>query len=689
MQDSPKGHKNRGQEKFCRDFSNSHEQDFKTEPPLPYPLGNTCEHSSEQYRHDVSLLTEFDIFLFKQGTHYTLYEKMGAHELVTPDGTKGVYFAVWAPNARAVSVVGDFNHWNMHTHPMACRWDDSGIWEIFIADINKWTLYKFHLINSRGEHKDKIDPFSFSFEIAPRTASITHWPEYDWNDSTWMQNRYKQTSLSAPWSIYELHLGSWKHRWNDNLSLSYRELAEELPSYCREMGFTAVEMLPIMEHPFYGSWGYQTLGYFAPTSRYGTPEDFMYLIDRLHQSGLAVILDWVPSHFPIDDFGLARYDGTALYEHEHPQKGYHPDWGSYIFNYGRNEVRSYLISSAVFWLERYHADGLRIDAVASMLYLDYSRKQGEWEPNNHGGRENLEAMSLLQDLNKEVYRRFPDVQTIAEESTSWPMVTRPVFLGGLGFGMKWNMGWMHDILNYLSLDPIYRSYHHNQLTFSIWYAFSENFVLAFSHDEVVHGKGSLINKISGDWWQRRATLRLLLGYMWTHPGKKLLFMGCEFGQGLEWNHNTALEWHLLERPEYRGLQEWVKDLNRALHSQPALYELDFNQEGFQWVDCGDWQQSIIAFLRRGHPASPCILSVCNFTPIPRTHYRVGVPCSGFWKEILNSDAATYGGSNIGNLGGQDTQMVSSQSQPFSLSLTLPPLSIVVFQYVSPETEKGE
>ncbi|MDR1730519.1 MAG: 1,4-alpha-glucan branching protein GlgB [Synergistaceae bacterium] len=637
-------------------------------------------NSGDGAQYNVSGLTDYDIFLFKQGTHYTLYEKMGAHRMVSPEGKEGVSFAVWAPNAKSVSVVGDFNEWNANTHPLKIRWDGSGIWEVFIPGLKKWDLYKFHLVNSRGEHKDKMDPFTAFFEVAPRTASILHWPEYDWGDGRWMADRKARTSLSAPWSVYELHLGSWKHHWDDGLSLSYRELAEELPRYCREMGFTAVEMLPVMEHPFYGSWGYQTLGYFAPSSRYGTPEDFMFLVDSLHQSEIAVILDWVPSHFPTDDFGLARYDGTALYEHEDPRRGYHPDWGSYIFNYGRNEVRSYLISSAIYWLDRYHADGLRIDAVASMLYLDYSRKAGEWMPNVHGGRENLEAIAFLRDMNKEIYGRFPDVQTIAEESTDWPMVTRPVFLGGLGFGMKWNMGWMHDVLAYMSHEPIHRSYHHNQLTFSIWYAFSENFMLPLSHDEVVHGKGSLINKMPGDWWQKRANLRLLLGYMWMHPGKKLLFMGGELAQGLEWNHNSALEWHLLEKPEFQAMQQWVKDLNAVLSRYPALYERDFSPEGFRWIDCSDWRQSVVAFLRQGEEKNDCILALCNFTPVPRYGYRLGVPLCGFWREILNSDSTVYGGSGIGNAGGMETISVPSHGFDQSLMLTLPPLSLVVFHF---------
>ena len=629
-------------------------------------------------RYDESIITDYDIFLFKQGTHYTFYQKMGAHKITAKDGAEGVFFAVWAPNAQGVSVVGDFNGWNGGSHPLAARWDGSGIWEGFVPGLVKWDLYKFRIHNVHGEYKDKMDPFSTFFEIAPRTSSIVHWPDYQWNDGGWMAERKKHTSLSAPWSVYELHIGSWKRRWDDGLSLSYRELAEDLPNYCREMGFTAVELLPVMEHPFYGSWGYQTLGYFAPSSRFGTPEDFMYLVDKLHQAGIAVILDWVPSHFPVDDFGLARYDGTALYEHESAQKGFHPDWGSYIFNYSRNEVRSYLISSAIYWLDYYHIDGFRIDAVASMLYLDYSRKDGEWEPNIYGGHENLDAIAFLRDMNKEIYGRFPDVQTIAEESTDWPMVTRPVFLGGLGFGMKWNMGWMHDMLFYMTREPVHRSYHHNQLTFSIWYAFSENFMLSISHDEVVHGKGSLMGKMPGDWWQRRANLRLLLGYMWMHPGKKLLYMGCEFGQGLEWNYNSALEWHLLGTPEFRGIQQWVKDLNAALRKFPPLYERDFSQDGFRWIDCTDWQQSVVAFWRRGNADGEYILVAANFTPVPRDHYRIGAPTGGFWTEVLNSDAEVYGGSGMGNAGGMEAEQIPCHWHDWSLPVVLPPLGIVVF-----------
>ena len=632
--------------------------------------------------HGISLLREKDLYFFREGNHTKLYEVMGSH-VMEVDGVRGTLFSVWAPNARSVSVIGDFNYWDPRSHPMAIRWDESGVWEGFVPGVGHDNLYKYHIVsNATGEALQKGDPFAFWWETPPRSASrVWDLDGFGWSDGTWMKSRADKSALKAPQSVYEMHIGSWRRVPEEmNRALSYHELSTALVDYLLDAGFTHVEFLPVMEHPFYGSWGYQTLGYFAPTSRYGTPEDFMYLVDKLHESGLTVVLDWVPSHFPTDDYGLARYDGTALYEHEKPSKGFHPDWGSYIFNYGRNEVRSYLISSAVYWLDLYHVDGLRIDAVASMLHLDYSRKPGEWEPNVHGGRENLEAISFLRDLNKEVYGRFPDVQTIAEESTDWPMVTRPVFIGGLGFGMKWDMGWMNDILTYMHYDPIHRGFHHNQLTFSIWYAFSENFMLPLSHDEVVHGKGSLINKMPGDWWQRRANLRLLLGYMWMHPGKKLLFMGCEFAQGLEWNHDTALEWHLLELPEFREMQRWVKDLNTALHRHPALYELDFSPKGFHWVDCSDWQQSVVAFLRIDSEKSEYILAVCNFTPLPRSPYRIGVPEKGFWREILNSDASEYGGSGIGNAGGMEADGIPCHGFSQSLQLRIPPLAVTVFHF---------
>lgn len=624
-----------------------------------------------------SLLTDHDIYLFKEGNHFRLYEKMGAH-VIEHEGVRGVYFAVWAPNAEAVSVIGDFNGWDKDKNPLYPRWDGSGIWEGFIPNLDKGTVYKYHIRSRFNDYEvDKADPFAFYSEIPPKTASVVWDLNYEWNDEEWIRNRHKYNSLDAPISIYEVHLGSWRRVITEgNRPLTYRELAEQLVDYVKDMGFTHVEFLPVMEHPFYGSWGYQVTGYFAPTSRYGTPQDFMYLIDRLHQAGIGVILDWVPSHFPGDEHGLVYFDGTDLYSHTDPKKGFHPHWHSYIFNYGRYEVRNFLISSALFWLDKYHIDGLRVDAVASMLYLDYGRGEGEWIPNEHGGRENLEAISFLKRLNEMVYKEYPDTQTIAEESTAWPMVTRPSYVGGLGFGMKWNMGWMHDTLDYFSKDPIFRKYHHNQLTFSIWYAFSENFLLPLSHDEVVHGKGSLIGKMPGDEWQRNANLRLLFGYMYGHPGKKLLFMGGEIGQWKEWNHEEGLEWFALQYPFHRGIKDWVRDLNHLYRNEPALYELDFSAEGFEWVDFHDWQQSIISFIRKGKDRDKSILIVCNFTPVPRQNYLVGVPEKGFWKELLNSDSEFYGGSGMGNNGGAVTTSIPWNGRPCSLSLTLPPLSVL-------------
>ncbi|MBI3015018.1 MAG: 1,4-alpha-glucan branching protein GlgB, partial [Candidatus Tectomicrobia bacterium] len=513
-----------------------------------------------------------------------------------------------------------------------------------------------------------------------RTASIVWDLQYDWADQEWMAGRHKRNALDAPVAIYEVHLGSWRRVLEDgNRSLSYRELALSLTEYVVEMGYTHVELLPVMEHPFFGSWGYQTAGYFAPDSRYGTPQDLMVLIDTLHQHGIGVILDWVPSHFPADEHGLVYFDGTCLYEHAYPQKGFHPDWKSYIFNHGRNEVRAFLISNALFWLDKYHADGLRVDAVASMLYLDYSRKEGEWMPNIYGGRENLEAISFLKRMNEAVYGAFPDVQTIAEESTAWPMVSRPVYVGGLGFGMKWNMGWMHDTLEYFCKDPVHRQYHHNRITFSILYAFSENFVLPLSHDEVVHGKGSLLGAMPGNDWQRFANLRLLYGFLYAHPGKKLMFMGGEFGQWSEWNHDAGLEWHLLQFPPHQGVKRWVKDLNIFYRSEPALYQVDFDNKGFEWIDCNDHTNSILSFLRRGQDPNNLLAIVCNFTPVPRHHCRVGVPLGGYWQEVLNSDASLYGGSGLGNLGGVSASPVSTHGRPYSLDVTVPPLAAVIFK----------
>jgi 1,4-alpha-glucan branching enzyme len=622
-------------------------------------------------------LTDHDVYLFREGTHTRLYEKLGSR--VSHDGKEtGTAFAVWAPNAEAVSVIGDFNGWDRARHRLVARGDGSGIWEGFVAGVGPGARYKYHVASRyRGYRADKGDPFAFAWEAPPQTASRVWDLGYDWGDGDWMAARRARNALTAPLSIYEMHLGSWRRR-DGSAFLTYRELAAELPAYLGDLGFTHVEFLPLTEHPFYGSWGYQTTGYFAPTARYGTPQDFMYLVDRLHHHGIGVILDWVPSHFPGDEHGLAYFDGTHLYEHADPRQGYHPDWSSYIFNYGRNEVRAVLASSARFWLDKYHADGLRVDAVASMLYLDYGRQGGEWVPNRFGGRENLEAIEFLRHVNEAVYRDFPGVQTIAEESTAWPMVSRPTYVGGLGFGLKWNMGWMHDTLAYMARDPIHRRHHQGEITFSIWYAFSENFVLPLSHDEVVYGKRSLLSKMPGDDWQRFANLRLLLGYMWTHPGKKLLFMGGEFGQWREWNHDQSLDWHLLDQAPHRQTQQWVRDLNALYRAEPALHASDCSAAGFEWIDTGDAAQSVLSYLRRADDGAT-ILVACNFTPIPRQNYRLGVPNGGFWRELLNSDATCYGGSGQGNLGGIEAAPVAAAGRNHSLNVTLPPLGVVVFR----------
>lgn len=625
----------------------------------------------------VSLFTDMDIYIFKEGRHFRLYDKLGAHPM-EHGGRRGTLFAVWAPNAEKVCVIGDFNDWNHEAQPLYPRLDESGIWEGFIPGAFPGQLYKYHIRSKINMYAtDRADPFARHSEMPPNTSSVIWDLDHRWHDGQWMEERGLRNALRAPQSIYEVHLGSWRRVPEEsNRSLTYREMAVSLPRYCREMGFTHVEFLPVMEHPFYGSWGYQTLGYFAPTSRFGPPQDFMFLVDRLHQEGIGVILDWVPSHFPGDGHGLAFFDGTHLFEHEDPRQGFHPDWNSYIFNYGRNEVRSFLASSALFWLDKYHVDGLRLDAVASMLYQDYSRREGEWIPNRHGGRENLEAIDFLRTLNEAVFANFPDTQTAAEESTAWPMVSRPTDAGGLGFGMKWNMGWMHDTLSYMSKDPVHRKHHHNQLTFSIWYSFFENFILPMSHDEVVYGKGSLLDKMPGDFWQKFANLRLLYGYMFGHPGKKLLFMGGEFGQWAEWNHDQSLQWHLAEHPAHHGLSRWVQDLNRLYRSEPALYELDFDQAGFSWVDCNDAEQSVISFLRQGAGTKDLILVAANFTPMPRENYRLGVPRGGFWREILNSDAMEYGGSGLGNIGGVEASPLPCHGHYSSVALTLPPLAVV-------------
>jgi 1,4-alpha-glucan branching enzyme len=624
------------------------------------------------------LFTDDDLYLFNQGRHFRLYEKMGAHPGIL-DGTKGVFFAVWAPDAEAVYVMGDFNYWKKEDIAM-CPVRSSGIWEVFVPHAEVGAHYKYHVMSRfHGYRADKADPFAFLAETPPMTASIVWDLTYQWKDQGWMSERGRRSQADSALAIYEVHLGSWM-RDGAGRPLSYLETAERLPRYVKEMGFTHVEFLPVMEHPFYGSWGYQTTGYFAPTSRYGSPQDFMYLVDSLHREGIGVILDWVPSHFPTDEHGLGYFDGTHLYEHADERKGIHPDWKSFIFNYGRNEVRSFLISSALFWLDLYHADGIRVDAVASMLYLDYSRKDGEWIPNDYGGRENLDAISFLRTMNEEIYRNYPDTCTIAEESTAWPMVSRPTYLGGLGFGMKWDMGWMHDTLSYFSKDPIYRKFHHRALTFRMLYAFHENFILPLSHDEVVHGKGSLPAKMPGDDWQRFANLRAMFSYMYAQPGKKHLFMGMEFGQWKEWNHEEGLEWHLLGSPLHDGLQLLIRDLNGLYAREKALHDCEFHPSCFEWVDCSDTMQSVVSLLRRSNDKQHLVVAVFNLTPIPRLGYRVGVPMAGRWNEILNSDASSYGGSGMGNLGGVASQPEGFHGRPHSISITLPPLAALFFKW---------
>ena len=641
---------------------------MKTKAPLAAPV-----------RHDVSLLSADDLYLFNEGRNYRAYRHLGAHP-ATFGEESGTVFSVWAPNAKKVSVVGSFNDWNKNTHKLEPR-GSSGIWEGFIPGVSKGALYKFRIVShNHGHVGEKADPFGVFHEVPPRTASVVWDLDYQWSDEDWMKSRGGKQSLHSPISIYEMHLGSWMRVPEEgNRPLTYREIAPKLAEYAERMQFTHVELLPIMEHPFYASWGYQTTGYFAPTSRYGTPQDFMFFVDYLHQHGIGVILDWVPSHFPSDAHGLAYFDGTHLFEHADWRSGFHPDWNTYIYNYGRNEVRSFLMSSAMFWMDEYHVDGLRVDAVASMLYLDYSRREGEWIPNKYGGRENLDAIEFLRQLNSETYKEHPDVQTYAEESTAWPMVSRPTYVGGLGFGMKWDMGWMHDTLKYFALDPIHRQFHHHLLTFRMLYGFTENFVLPLSHDEVVHGKGSLIGKMPGDEWQKFANLRLLYGYMYAQPGKKLLFMGDEFGQVREWGHDMSLEWHVLQFGVHKGAQNFVEQLNKLYRTEPALYELDNEPAGFEWVDCNDTAASVISLLRKGKKPEDTILVVCNFTPVPREGYRIGVPFGGFWGEILNSDAVEYGGSGLGNMGGKDAEKVSAHGRPYSLSLSLPPLGIEFFR----------
>jgi len=641
-------------------------------------------NSKKQVLYDTSRITDDDIYLFNEGSHFRLYDKLGAYP-GKKGKLEGTHFAVWAPDAVEVCVMGDFNGWNKSSHPLRPK-KDSGIWEGFIPGVGKGSNYKYHVVSRFHNYKvEKADPFAIYNEVPPKTASVVWDLDYKWGDQEWMENRQAINASDAPMTIYEVHLGSWMRMpEEENRPLTYREIAPKLAEYVQRMGFTHVEFLPVMEHPFYGSWGYQTSGYFAPTSRYGTPQDFMYLMDQLHQNGIGVILDWVPSHFPSDEHSLGYFDGTYLFEHSEPSQRIHPDWDSLIFNYGRNEVRSFLLSSALFWLDKYHLDGLRVDAVASMLYLDYGRKEGEWIPNKYGGRENIEAITFLRRFNEEVYKNFPHTQTMAEESTAWPMVSRPTYVGGLGFGMKWDMGWMHDTLEYMSLDPIHRKYHHNKLTFRMIYAYHENFVLPLSHDEVVYGKGSLLRKMPGDDWQKFANLRLLFGYMYAQPAKKLLFMGGEIGQWDEWYHEASLSWHLLEYPLHAGLQRWVQDLNQLYRNELALHELDFDPAGFQWIDCNDSMQSTLGLLRKGRSNDDTVIVVLNFTPVPRNNYRVGVPREGFWMEVLNSDASDYGGSGQGSMGGVKAEPISSHGHPYSLNLTLPPLAVVYFKCVGEE-----
>ncbi len=627
-----------------------------------------------------TLLTSFDLHLFGEGSHLEIYEKLGSH-VERRQRRSGAYFSVWAPNAERVGVMGDFNGWDASRHPLRCL-GDSGIWSGFIPGLEQGALYKYEIQPRGGAAMQKADPYAFFAEKPPKSASVL-WniDTYRWRDAEWMSRRAQSDPLKRPLNIYECHLGSWRRVPEEgNRPLSYRELSRELVEYAVSMGYTHVELLPVMEHPFDGSWGYQTTGYFAPTSRFGTPQDFMYFVDRCHQAGLGVILDWVPSHFPTDGHSLGRFDGTALYEHADPRKGFHPDWGTWIFNFGRHEVRNFLLSNAMFWLKKYHVDGLRMDAVASMIYLDYSRKPGEWIPNAYGGNENLEAVAFLKEFNTLVHRDFPGVLTIAEESTAWPMVSKPVHLGGLGFSLKWNMGWMHDMLQYVAKEPVHRKYHHYDATFSMVYAYTENFILVLSHDEVVHGKRALLDKMPGDRWQKFAGLRCFYGYMLGHPGKKLLFMGGEIGQWKEWDHAHSLDWHLLAGEDHAKLQEYVRVLNHLYLREPALYGVDFEPGGFEWIDCHDSDNSVFSFVRFDEPRRQCLVFVSNFTPVPRHGYRIGVPSPGFYEEILNSDSELFGGSNLGNRGGMPAEPVPWHGRAQSMPITAPPLATVVFKW---------
>ncbi|MBX3414474.1 MAG: 1,4-alpha-glucan branching protein GlgB [Pirellulales bacterium] len=652
------------------------------ETPARYLLQVADSKGAKTTTHDPyafpPLLTEFDKYLLNEGRHWKSYDLLGAHRRMI-DNVEGVNFCVWAPNAEGVSVVGDFNDWDGRRHPMR-KHIPAGFWELFVPGLKMGTLYKYR-IKHHGQYREKSDPYGFAAEVPPRTASIVADLErYQWNDHEWMRDRVRHNALDAPMSFYEVHLGSWRRspdqpeKW-----LGYRDLAHQLVDYCHEMGYTHLELLPISEHPFTGSWGYQTTGYFAATSRYGTPDDFMYFVDYCHQHGIGVVLDWVPAHFPRDDHGLRLFDGTHLYEHADPRQGEHRDWGTLIFNYGRCEVRNFLLSNALFWLERYHIDGLRVDAVASMLYLDYSRNEGEWIPNEFGGRENLPAVSLLKEFNEQIHLQHPGVLTIAEESTAWPSVSRPTYLGGLGFSLKWNMGWMNDTRQYMHHEAIHRKYHHDELTFSLIYAFTENFILPLSHDEVVHGKGSLLDQMQGDLWQRFANLRLLYGYMWTHPGKKLLFMGGEFGQWNEWNHDTCLQWDLLQWDSHRGLQKWVADLNHLYRREPALFEVDFDHHGFEWIDCHSYDESTLSYIRKAKDPNNYLVVACNFTPVVRQHYCIGVPEVAWFEEVANSDSMYYAGSNVGNGPGAFSVPEPHHGRPARLELTLPPLGVVVLK----------
>jgi 1,4-alpha-glucan branching enzyme len=661
----------------------------KAETVVPKAVKKAAPKKAAKASADTELLsvepysrfTDFDISLFRSGKHFKLYEKLGSHVVEHKD-VVGTYFAVWAPNAQFVNVIGNFNYWDNGTHQLMPRWDGSGIWEGFIPNIGVGEVYKYFIKSTSGEELEKSDPFALRWELPPRTGSIVADTFYEWSDQAWMAKRYEHNALDKPYSVYEMHVGSWaRSPESPDEFLNYRQLAEKLVPYIQEMGFTHVEFMPIMEHPYYPSWGYQISGFYAASSRYGTPQDLMYLVEELHKGGIGVILDWVPSHFPGDAHALYNFDGTHLYEHADMRKGFHPDWKSYIFNYGRNEVRAFLISNAIFWLERYHVDGLRVDAVASMLYLDYSRKHGEWEANIYGGNENLEAISFLKEFNEAVYSHFPDTQTIAEESTSFTGVSRPVYTGGLGFGMKWMMGWMHDSINYFQEDPINRKYHHNEITFSLIYAFTENFMLPFSHDEVVYGKGSMLRKMPGDEWQQFANLRLLYSYMFTHPGQKLLFMGAEFGQGVEWNFQESLQWYVLEYPNHQGIKETVKALNKLYRSEPALYEKAFEGSGFEWIDGGNANDSILIFTRKGYKSANDLVVVLNMAPVTRHDFRVGVPESGTWQEIFNSDAENLWGSGVANTKPINSEVVNWHGRENSINITVPPLAASIFKKV--------